>query len=299
MLGLVLLSLRAVLLPGGFGKVYVVPQQSAAVEVAQLDNEAKGGTKSSAVIRWSECPPFAPNATLSWPRTLGLWTAALLTLCVFSYLFADNVGYKFAEALVVGVSAGFAMVVGFWDTIVAQLLVKLTPDLVRAWALPLLPPNQSPDYWYLVPLALGAMLFGRYVRGLAWLAQWPIAFIVGTTAGLKLVLVIDADFANQIRSTIVPLVVISNGQFDWWLSVRNLLLVVGVVASLSYFLFSFPGSRALGRLSRVGIWFLMITFGASFAFTVMGRITLLTMRLQFLFDDWLWLIDPSGKRLPS
>jgi hypothetical protein len=41
----------------------------------------------------------------------------------------------------------------------------------------------------------------------------------------------------------------------------------------------------------------MITFGASFAFTVMGRIALFAARLEFLFDDWLWLIDPKGKRL--
>jgi hypothetical protein len=28
----------------------------------------------------------------------------------------------------------------------------------------------------------------------------------------------------------------------------------------------------------------------------MGRIALLAGRLEFLFDDWLWLIDPTGKR---
>jgi hypothetical protein len=28
----------------------------------------------------------------------------------------------------------------------------------------------------------------------------------------------------------------------------------------------------------------------------MGRIALLAIRLEFLFDDWLWLIDPLGRR---
>ncbi len=36
----------------------------------------------------------------------------------------------------------------------------------------------------------------------------------------------------------------------------------------------------------------MVTFGASFCLTVMGRIALLAGRFEFLFDDWLWLIDP-------
>jgi hypothetical protein len=29
----------------------------------------------------------------------------------------------------------------------------------------------------------------------------------------------------------------------------------------------------------------------------MGRIALLAIRLEFLFDDWLWLIDPLNRRL--
>jgi hypothetical protein len=43
----------------------------------------------------------------------------------------------------------------------------------------------------------------------------------------------------------------------------------------------------------------MITFGAAFGYTVMGRIALLAGRLEFLFDDWLWLIDPTGRRVIS
>ena len=37
----------------------------------------------------------------------------------------------------------------------------------------------------------------------------------------------------------------------------------------------------------MGIWFLMITFGSAFGLTVMGRITLLSQRFEFLFTDWL------------
>ena len=44
---------------------------------------------------------------------------------------------------------------------------------------------------------------------------------------------------------------------------------------------------------------MMITFGAAFGYTVMGRIALLAIRLEFLFDDWLWLIDPTGKRVEA
>ena len=43
---------------------------------------------------------------------------------------------------------------------------------------------------------------------------------------------------------------------------------------------------------------LLRQFHASgFGYTVMGRIALLAARLEFLFDDWLWIIDVSGSRV--
>jgi hypothetical protein len=69
-------------------------------------------------------------------------------------------------------------------------------------------------------------------------------------------------------------------------------LIVGLISVLVYFFFSVEHKGAVGRVARVGIWFLMVSFGAAFAFTVMGRITLLSQRIEFLFDDWLWWIDP-------
>lgn len=301
----------------------------------------KGGetvTASTSIVRYREVPPGTPEAFVSVERTLGLWLAALFTLCILSYLYRDNLFYKITESIVVGVSAGYGLVVGFWDSIVAQLMLKLSPALVRSWALPTketneavtqaimaaqsaaaassaaadplaavtgtamidasfvpqIPVFEAPDWSYLIPLILGLLLFSRLSPSLGWLSRWPIAFVVGTTAGLKLILVLDSDLINQIRATILPLVVLNDGAIDPLLSLRNTLLVVGVIASLTYFFFSVEHKGVVGRVTRVGVWVLMITFGASFAFTVMGRITLLTLRLQFLFGDWLGLIPPLG-----
>jgi hypothetical protein len=38
---------------------------------------------------------------------------------------------------------------------------------------------------------------------------------------------------------------------------------------------------------RLGIIFIMVAFGASFGYTVMGRISLLLGRIYFLFNQWL------------
>jgi hypothetical protein len=156
---------------------------------------------------------------------------------------------------------------------------------------------KEPNLIYLATLALGIMLLWRLAPRGGWIARWPLAFIVGTFAGIKLTNYLDADFVNQIRSTIIPLVMLTQeGRIDVWASLRNIGLVCGVLSCLTYFFFSLEHRGFAGKIARVGVWYLMITFGASFAYTVMGRIALLAARVEFLFDDWLWLIDPTNKR---
>jgi hypothetical protein len=254
---------------------------------------------------WIEAEPVdyaAGAAAYSLPRTLGVWTAALFTLCILSYLYRDNPLYRFAEAVIVGVSAAYYMVVAFWTTLVPNLFGKLWPEAVQATAMPGLSAEREEFWWlYFIPLALGVMLLMRLSPRGAWLARWPLAFIVGTTAGVRLIGYLEADFLSQIRATLIPLVVTktsASGELSISIgdSIRNTLVVFGVLSALVYFLFSAEHKGLIGRVARAGTWTLMICFGAAFGYTVMGRIALLAIRFEFLFDDWLWLIDPLGRR---
>ncbi len=69
-----------------------------------------------------------------------------------------------------------------------------------------------------------------------------------------------------------------------------LIILVGVVAVLVYFFFSVEHTGVVGKVSRVGIWFLMISFGASFGYTIMARLSLLIGRVNFLLNDWLGIM---------
>ncbi|WP_437229817.1 hypothetical protein SH661x_001638 [Planctomicrobium sp. SH661] len=256
--------------------------------VTELNGRVSGATYNDAL---------AGQAVYSFPRTLGVWIAAFLTLSVFSFLYKDNPFYKLAESIFVGVSAAYYMVVGFWTVMVPSLLAKIWPAWIQSWAVPGMSPVRDETWWlYLIPLVLGFMLLWRLSPKGAWIARWPLAFIIGSTAGIRLVGFLQADFLSQIRNTIEPVVVVEAGKFEFWTSVQHLLLVVCVLASLVYFFFSIEHTGAVGKISQVGIWVLMITFGAAFGYTVMGRIALLAIRFEFLFDDWLWLIDPAGNR---
>ena len=164
-------------------------------------------------------------------------------------------------------------------------------------------PGLSPDrdqWWWvsLIPLALGVLLLMRLAPRGGWLAVWPLAFIIGTFAGLRLVAFVQADLLSQVRSSILSVVALnSSNSLRLQQSIENFVLLAGTLVCLVYFFFSVEHKGTVGRISKIGIWVLMITFGAGFGYTVMGRIALLAIRLEFLFDDWLWLIDPYGKRL--
>lgn len=246
-------------------------------------------------VYWLD-PDRANKYQISWPRTIGIWVAAFFTLSIFSFLYRDNPFYKIAESVVVGVSAAYWMVIGFWSTVVPNLLAKLMPELVRTVFAPGLRDAER-NLWYLIPLVLGIMLLMRLSPKGAWISRWPLAFIIGTTAGLRLIAYIHGDFLAQIRNSIEPLyqpVLDAAGNMVMWdtfiASLSNTIIVIGVLACLVYFFFSIEHRGIVGRTAKLGIWFLMITFGAAFGFTVMGRIALLAIRVEFLLYDWLWWI---------
>jgi hypothetical protein len=292
LLGVVGLVGHGMLSPLGLGREYVRAVPVANGQWTQYDPASYGD-----YVRAEQAQPGQQTVQVSVPRTIGLWFAAFLTLAVFSFLYADNPFYRVAESIFVGVSAAYWMVIAFWDVIVPNVIGKIWPPVVQAWAMPgLSGPEAQRDLVYIIPLVLGIMLLWRLMPVGSWIARWPLAVIVGTTAGLRLIGFLHGDFLAQIRNTILPLVVFTGGAFDFWASLSNVIIVVGVLCCLTYFFFSFDHTGAVGRAARVGIWLLMITFGAAFGYTVMGRIALLGARIEFLLDNWLWLIDPTGKR---
>ena len=282
--------------------------------------------QQNAQLSEAEKKLLASRVQFSWPRTIGIWLAAFFTLAVLSFLYKDNPFYKIAEHAFVGISAAYWMVVAFWTTIVQNLFGKLFPywtkfsfmpglnlDEVtevlatKSWLLWLIPYDKAAgdgltastlqlmNVWYWIPMILGVMLLWRLAPKGGWIARWPLAFTIGTTAGLRLVAYLEADFIKQIEATLLPLYQPvydpATGALDTYhtfvQSMNNTLIVLGVMCGLLYFFFSLEHRGLVGKASRVGIWVLMITFGAGFGYTVMGRIALLVGRFQFLVEDWL------------
>ena len=213
-----------------------------------------------------------------------IWTtvAALLTLAIFSFLYRDNAFYKFAEYLFVGVAAGWFFCVQIKNVFEPNLWVPFT----KAWGDFFSTGSASMEGLLLVfPFLLGLLMFSRFTSRFAWLSRWAIALMVGAFSGLAIIGYAQGDLVAQIQASMLSL---NTGA--WTTSLSNLILLLGLIASLVYFFFSKEHRGVTGAVSRVGIAFLMISFGASYGFTVMARISLLIGRFQFLLQEWLPLI---------
>lgn len=196
--------------------------------------------------------------------------AAFLTLCIFSFLYRDNFFYKLAESLVVGVAAGYYLVLLFW----AGLIPRFWNPIV-----------QDGRFWYVIPGMLGIMMYFRLSRDRAWLSRYPLAFYLGIASGTAIPPSLQAMVLRQTEQTILPM------GFTSWELFTNFLIVIMVVSSLIYFFFSLHHRGVIGYGATFGIWVIMVGFGASFGYTVMARISLLIGRLQFLLGNWLHLVN--------
>ena len=241
--------------------------------------------------------------------TFGSWLFVLLTLCIFSYLYDDNPFYKAAEHLFIGVSAGYWTAIYFWTQIQPNLFGRLWPKLSDAndhsmfysiWyaiyeilnfistGFGVLDRSIFPEggidghdemrLIYIIPFILGIFMLLRLVPNVGYLARWAIAYIVGMTAGLRFYSFLNSNILLQIPSVAIDFTA------DWGSIFNALIVFVGTITGLIYFFFSKEHKGTLGTLSKIGIYFLMIKFGASFGFAVMGRISLLIGQMNYLID---------------
>jgi hypothetical protein len=191
----------------------------------------------------------------------GAWVAALLTLFIFSFLYRDNPFYKFAEHLFVGVSAGYWFAYYYHNVVIPNLY----------------DPLRQGHFLYIIPAVLGIMMLMRLAPKIGWISRWALAFIIGMGSGYFLITFLQTNALAQVQATMTLRLN----------SINNILLVVGVLTGLIYFFFSKEHKGALGGAAKVGVWFLMVAFGASFGYTVMARFSLLIGRMHFLIFQWL------------
>lgn len=178
-------------------------------------------------------------------------------------MIGENKIYRLCEHIYIGAAAAHALVVG---------VQNLRNNAIT-------PLTNNGKFVVLIPMLLGLLLYTRFIPGKTWLSRYPMAFVVGLGTGMIMRGSISSQFIAQIQATILPLNTLG-----------SLVIVFGTTAVLLFFYFSRERTGALKHYTTFGRWVMMVAFGATFGNAVMGEMTLLIGRMQFLFKDWLHLI---------
>jgi hypothetical protein len=206
---------------------------------------------------------------------LGAWAASLLSLFIYSFLYKDNPLFKLAEHIFVGVSVGYVLTITYHEVMLKKLYVPLV---------------EQADWPLLIAAGLGLFMLARLVPAWAWLSRIAFAFILGISSGVAIPRFLSSFVLQQVQGTLTPLVSVGPGGWSFGLAELNAgLILIGVVSVLFYFFFSVEHGPGTRYVARTGMYFLMVSFGAAFGYTVMARMSLLIGR----FDELLGYASPA------
>lgn len=211
--------------------------------------------------------------------------AAICTIVIYSFLYRENLFYRFLQHILVGLSIGYGTAV-IWT----QLLKPNWWDrLVGAESLP-------PNPWWILAVFPGILWYFQLSRKKVWLSRILIMFFMGTGSGAAFMGVFNLLLTpekGQIQQSFKPFLTrVGGAPWFTWTNFNNIIFVVVLLCVLSYFFFSFRHEKnpILPVSSKLGRYFLMICFGTIFGTTVQGRMSLFIDRLTFLYTEWLKIL---------
>jgi len=201
----------------------------------------------------------------------------LLTLMILSYLIEDNPAFRVAVYIFVGVSAGYAAAVTWWQVLSPRVIV------------PLLNGGLTERVLALVALILGILLLMKLSPRTARLGSPSVAYLVGVGAAVAVGGAVMGTLFPQIQASIGVLDMSNAGQYLGERLSFGILMLIGTVTTLVYFHFgakSTPGgpqrSKLVVVLGWIGQIFIAITFGVLFAGVLTAALVALIERLNFI-----------------
>ena len=213
-------------------------------------------------------------------ETIGFFVAAALTLMVFSYILGDNILFKLATHIFVGVAVGYAIIV-IWSEVFGPAIssgnvMSVLPALFLCFLLIFkIRPTQGQ-----VANVLGSI-------ALAFVLGVGAALAIGGSLLGTLWPQVSAMTALSINPNHYPDTETDVGLVIW---LNNIIIILGTIGTFFYFTFAVRAHGFLGGLREgfVRFWagmgrlMIIFTLGALFANTVSSRVALLISRLQFL-----------------
>lgn len=215
---------------------------------------------------------------------LNLWIGAICTLGLYSVLYKENKIFRLFEHIFLGLATGYLLVTTWNET------------LLTKWWTPMVEDGQ---WWWVFALCIGALYYCIYSKKYNWMARLVIGFFLGVGAGQFFQAFVN-DTWPQVYTSFKPLLphgpipaVAGPGGHPAIKAVtgvdaiNNWIFMFILVCVMSYFFFSFEHKHPVMKGSaKWGRWLMMFAFGAIFGQTIMGRLSLLIDRMDFMMNDF-------------
>ena len=209
-----------------------------------------------------------------------IWTLVgfFLTLFVFSYIFGDNILFRFASYLLIGVSAGYLMVIIFYKVLIPKIVIPFSTGTALQKTL------------VIIPLALGTLLLFKLSPRLARLGNVSMGYLVGAGAAVLIGGVLFGTLFPQTGAAVAAFGISGTTVAPGIQILGAAILLIGTITSLAYFQFGMRGksmdkprqSKLMIFISKVGQIFIAVTLGALFAGAMLAALTALIERLGSL-----------------
>lgn len=180
---------------------------------------------------------------------------------LYTFLFRESRFYRIAEHIYIGASAGHVFVMGL-TFIFLGLISRISKG----------------DMLYVVPLIAGILMFSTFSKRRYWLSRYAVAVLVGSGTGLAL----RGTPAAQILAQLDPTVAIIGK--DTSTTLNNIVVLIAVVTAITYFIFTREQKGLLRVSSKLGRYFMLVAFGASYGGTVMTRLAVFIPQMQYLLS---------------
>ena len=211
-----------------------------------------------------------------------IWTIVgfFLTLFIFSYIFGDNILFRFASYLLIGVSAGYLMVIIIYKVLIPKIVVPFSSG------------NTLQESLVIIPIVLGTLLLFKLSPRLARLGNVSMGYLVGAGAAVLIGGVIFGTLFPQTGAAIAAFGTSGSSSSPGFQILGAAILLIGTITSLAYFQFGIPGkkldkprqSKFMTLISKIGQIFIALTLGSLFTGAMLAALTALIERLNTLWN---------------
>jgi hypothetical protein len=193
---------------------------------------------------------------------IGLILGSIGILALWSQIYyKETIIYSIAEHIYIGIATGYILVVGI-KTIMLQAVT---------------PVQTGTNLIFLLPIILGLVLFTQISAKTRFMARIPLAMMAGIGLSLSIRRVILSNFIEYLKASARPVFGVPAVT-----AINNVIIMVGVVTTLLYFVMSKEHTGVYGRLTKIGRMFMMVVFGIYMGSQVAMRFSIIAGQFEYI-----------------